>query len=342
MATVESLPEEVIALVRGASIAEFATVSGAGVPIDTPTSHFPNDDLSQIDITTGLAYPIKAERARRNPKVGLLVEGRKNQPVVSIAGHAAVRDADLQANVLRYLSESSSSMPGNPPWEMARKANWYWVRVLVSITPVRILWWDRPSAMNAPPHRWDAPAPDAYPQSDPEPPAPPSPASKWPQPAWPDLAADILSHNASGHLTLLDDEGYPLPIRVHAAVQTSEGFYLRLPKGTPWRRQGKATICFEGKATFIGEVSTDGDAIFLKVERALPVLPLMRDLKELFEPTPETYEIMMKRLREEVARRGQDIPIIPEIQPEPTEGAKRRLASGLIPPAQAKAPTTAT
>ncbi|MBV9511801.1 MAG: pyridoxamine 5'-phosphate oxidase family protein [Caulobacteraceae bacterium] len=99
--------------------AQFATVSRAGVPIDTPALAFPPEDLSSIDLSTGVAYPVKAERARRNPKVGLLFEGAVDEPVISIAGIAAVRDADIQGNKEGWAEEPMLSAE-----DIARHAQW--------------------------------------------------------------------------------------------------------------------------------------------------------------------------------------------------------------------------
>ena len=144
----EELPGPVLDLMRSGSVAGFATVSAAGVPIDTPTYYFPSEDVSTLDIGTGLAYPAKAERARRNPRVGLLIEGEANEPVVSIAGFGAVRDADIQANLNRYVAETANLLPPGGAWEAMRKSIFYWSRVFVAVTPSHIRCWpNQASAM---------------------------------------------------------------------------------------------------------------------------------------------------------------------------------------------------
>jgi hypothetical protein len=322
----KELPTPVIELLQSSWMSGFATVSAAGVPIDTPMLYFPSEGMRSFDVATGLAYPAKAERARRNPKVGLLVEGSSSEPVVAIAGLAAVQDADLQANTDRYLAETGFALVGGVPWSFARNAVWYWTRMIVQIAPVHIYWWDNPAAMDATPHRWDAPADAVYPQSDPAPPGEVSAASKWPERPWQDLAQQALERNAPGHLTLCDAEGFPLSMPVRSVQFVNGAFHLRLPKGALWRRAGKAALTFQGRETFVGTVTADGDTTIMMVERALPIHPQMDDPITQWKPLPENREKLMRRLEHETARRGQAIPTIPELPPELTAGAKRRMA----------------
>lgn len=326
MTKLTGLPASVIDLLQASWMTQFATVSAADVPINTPMLYFPSTDLSSLDVATGLAYPAKAERARRNPKVGLLVEGNAHEPVVSIAGLAAVQDADLQATTDRYLAETGFALVGGVPWSLARNAVWYWTRMIVRITPVRIFWWDDPGAMDQTPHRWDAPADTVYPPSDPAPPGSVSTASKWPERPWQDLVRQALERNAPAHLTLCDAEGYPLPMPVRTAQFADGCFRLRLPDGVLGNREGNATLTFEGRETFVGTASVAQSTTILNVERALPIHPQMDDPITQWKPLPENREKLMSRLRHETTRRGQTIPTIPERPPELTEGAKIRMA----------------
>lgn len=318
------LPAEVIHLLRSHAVAEYATVSGAGLPIDTPTFYFPSADLSTLDIGTGLGYPAKAERARKNPKVGMLIEGAANDPVISIAGIAAVRDSDLQANLNRYAAETIFSPNINPDvvgWDHVRERKGYYLaRMLVCIKPAHIRWWRNRAAMDDLPQEWRAAANTIYPVSDPMPPGNTSSAPLWSQQTWQALAQNALQEQLPAHLTLLDDNGHPIPIRVGEYALHAEGFRLSVPKGAPWC-EGKATLSFVGKQIFVGDaIAVDGETL-LRVERALPVLPLMTGVNK------ETVAVIAERVKFEAERRGQAVPTVPRLPPDPTEGAKLRRAA---------------
>lgn len=319
------LPEHVIRFIEGSVVSEFATVSQAGVPIDTPTYYFPSDDMTNIAVATGQSYPAKAERARRNPKVGLLIEGKIDEPVVTIRGRAAVRDSDLQANAVRYISETGfSRIAFGLDWSEARKAVWYWTRIIIEIMPARILWWDNPAAMDRPPHVWNAPVDTVFPQSDPKPSGQASPPAKWGERPWEEIAAGALARNAGAHLTLMDDDGYPIPIRARSFELIDNRFKLTMPSGVSWSGRGMGTLTFEGIETFVGEVSVDGSTSWLTVERALPEHPLMKNPLEVLQPSDVIREKLMSRLVTELSRRGQQVPDIPEELPTPTRLARVR------------------
>lgn len=325
MSILHSLPDNVIGLISTASIAEFTTISAAGVPIDTTSLYFPNEAFTSIDLATGLAYPAKADRARRNPKVGLLIEGGARDPVVFIAGQAAVRDADLQANVVRYLSESGYSVVGGSDWTAAQKAIWYWARIFIDIAPAHVLWWESPAAMDRAPQRLDAPADTKFPVSDPAPEGTPSQPPKWQELPWPDLAGRAFSRHVPAHLSLIDHDGYPLPIRAANVKQTAEGFTMTIPKGIPWSAAAKASFTFQGIETFIGEVTSREGLYVFRVERCLPIHPLMSDFR-VVDPLPYNKEKLMERLEKEAARRKQPIPVAPMQRPAPTHHYKLRMA----------------
>ena len=320
-----ALPEPVVAVIESAIVTEFATVSAHGVPIDTPTFAFASRDSSHIDIATGLAYPAKAERARRNARVGLLIEGMPGEPVVSIAAIAAVRDASIQANAERYISETIAyyhSYSNGNPWSVGRQSVHYWSRIFVECTPRRICWWPDASAMDAAPRRWDAPADAIFPGSDAAPRAPASAPPQWPAQDWRERAAAMAASGISAHLTCLDADGFPLPVRARSVKFVEQGFEFDLPRGLPWPVAGAATLTFVGLATFVGQTSRSRFVI----ERMLPTLPMVQDPAEIWNPSEHTRTALTGRLTQELARRGQPTPLIPDTAPPPTAGSLRRAA----------------
>ena len=322
----EFLPAEALQLIRTRVSAEFATVSAAGVPIDTPLFFFSSSDLTTLDIGTGVSYPAKAERARRNPRVGMLVEGEADQPVISIAGYAAVRDADIQANVERYLAETIFSPNVDPvvvPWEVTQQRLYYVSRIIVAVAPAHVRWWPSRAAMDELPQSWRAPPGTVFPQSDPAPTGASSKAPAWPQSPWPELADQALASGMPAHLTLLDDAGFPLPIRVRDVQHHSDGFQMVVPKAAPWSA-GKATLSFVGKELFVGEARKEGSATVFQVERALPILPMMASREGI---SAADLDALNGRLAEEMQRRGQPLPKVPDMPPSPTQGAKFRASA---------------
>lgn len=323
-----NLPELVIEALRTANVANYVTLTQDMRPIDTPVLCFPGKDFTSIDLATGLSYPAKAERARRNPKVGMLIEASGGGPVVAIAGMAAVRDADLQANVNRYLAEAAQILPHNPTWALARQAVWYWTRILIEVTPAEILWWDNAAAMDGAPQRWSTDPAKLFPVSDPAPPGRISDGASWPASDWRGLADNALARGAAGHVSAVDPEGWPRVAPVRAIARSDDGFVLTLPAGLPWDLSGPACLTFAGIETFLGTVE-GGE---MKVERALPVFPMTGDASQLWQPAPHTRAELMRRLEAETARRGQTVPDIPEKRPPPSAAHRRRMdALGIAP-----------
>lgn len=321
------LPANVSALLESVATTEFATLTKEGGPVDTPLLVFPAEDLSTLNVATGLAYPVKAERARRNPKVGMLLQGGENEPVVSVAGMAAVRDSDIQANALRYISETGSySAAVAYDWSIAHQAVWYWSRMIVEVTPKTILWWDNRAAMDGAPHRWDAPADTVFPTSDPAPPSAPTKAPQWAEVSWREYLQEFIDRNARGHLTLLDADGFPLPMPVKSVRLDGMVLELDLPLGAPWQGGGKACFTYEGRATLVGTATLEAGKARMEVARMLPVLPLAKTGDQVWKPEPDVKAALMGRLTQELERRGQAVPVIPAVKPEQTPGSNRRAA----------------
>jgi hypothetical protein len=231
--------------------------------------------------------------------------------------------------MVRYLSEQILTAmldPAQGDYAVTREAVHYFTRIILCVKPSHVRWWPSRAAMDGPPREWRAPADTGYPQSDPPPAGAPSKAPWAGAPPWREIARTSLERGAQAHLTLLDAEGFPLPIRARAVSAHADGFRLVMPGWLPWST-GKASVSFEGLETYVGEAAvTDGEAVF-RVERALPVHPLMANPAEILRPRPETRAGLMTRIRYELDRRGAALPVMPAEPPAPTAGAILRAES---------------
>src|SRR3954451_15838893 len=142
-------PADLAELCRRSLVAEYASLTCDGRPITWPLTPYLGEDTATIDVSTRLTYPAKAERARRDPRVAVLFSSRiapgmADPAVVLVQGLATVRDADLQANLDRYVCDSLIKLPGTfqgrPTWALRRSA-WYFARIYVQVTPLRITSW---------------------------------------------------------------------------------------------------------------------------------------------------------------------------------------------------------
>jgi hypothetical protein len=305
-----SLPDEVADAVKGVFVTEFVTLTKSGVPIDTTLLSFPRE-CGVIEVTTGLAYPAKANRAKRNPKVGLLFEPKdKSRPTVLMAAMASVRDADIATNSERYAQEDlARSNMGRDEWEVRRKAVWYFARIWIQCTPVRTWWW---YANQRQPYEWSAPPQIKAPPSDP-PQRLGTSSANWTTGNVQERADAVLQAGTLPHLSLANEAGWPLPMRMRSVRRDGDDFVVQLPDWVPWPIHGPASLTFEpAAATFIGHVTGTSAEVRFEIDRLLPDLPLARNPTEVMNPEPETRRKLLARLEEELALRGESIPNLPE------------------------------
>ena len=322
-------PAQVIPIVARALTCQFATLTGAGSPVTWPVTPFVNDDRKSVDVSTGLTYPAKAERARRNPNVALLFSDAvgltlEAPPTVLVLGAAAVRDSDLQANTDRYVARSFNKLPAamrQAPWLVMRTQAWYWIRIWVEVTPLRILWWQK-GGLTKEPMIWSASGDVEAKASDPAPPgSSPGPWQNVEDHDWRGHAARAVGRIGNPTVTLVSN-GWPIPIPISGLRAAPDGFVGRIPTLHPsiaGPAEGPACLSFQthaerfvgqDNAAFVGQVTTEGDRLHFLVERrlgdfVLPGGPLRRTGRFLGYGRK-----LRRRLEAECRRRRQPVPTV--------------------------------
>lgn len=323
------VPDELISLLTESYVCEYASIARDGTPITSPLIPNPGKDGATIDVNTGLTYPWKAERARKNPHVCLLYSEPKglraeNAPVVLVYGHAAVRDADLQGNTDRYVQvvRANSKLFGRLPLSLLGLMVGYIARIWISILPLRILWWPE-GQMQQTPKEWTAPDGISLPVSDP----PPEPLEHSHSPLesrsikWQETMAYAIARLGKPVLTVVDENGFPAPVRTKGGQFNADSLRLDLPSSIPVRSNGRACLTFHNlqirngemysneNYSFVGEFVGNGSSGLFKIERQLPSANFKRGLGDMIA-LGKMMMRMRERLKTEAARRGQPVPVV--------------------------------
>ncbi|HEY5025515.1 MAG TPA: pyridoxamine 5'-phosphate oxidase family protein [Acidimicrobiales bacterium] len=318
-------PNELVELFERSITAEYASLTRDGRPITVPTTPYIGDNRLTLDVSTGLTYPAKAERARRDPRVCLLFadsvgSGLSDPPVVLVQGLATVRDSDLQENTDRYVQRSMEKLPeatkGQPRFILRRLA-WYYARIWVEVTPLHMRWWSGRS-LDEPPHTWNAPEGTAAPLSDPAPSGQQPSAWLAPPPSW-RAAAQEAERLATHDLTVVDANGFPLCLPVQRTELVHDGFRLALGEGAPPLGPGPGCLTmhahpetFTGQEnrTVVGTVEPTGNAVHFRAERALADWSLAGGRPRMALAFLSKGRRLAPRLASEARRRFQAVPTV--------------------------------
>lgn len=153
-------PDDVEAVLSGFATCEFATVALNGTPVAWPVVPLYQPERGRFLLTTTIGFAAKAANVRRDPRVSLLFSdptgsGLSAPPTVLVQGTATVGEQietvsdDLLAHWARVnsLQPMSRFFCSTPParWFM----DWYYMRLLIHVTPRRISWWADPAAVPA-------------------------------------------------------------------------------------------------------------------------------------------------------------------------------------------------
>jgi hypothetical protein len=316
-------PPDLLEVFERAITCEYASLTTAGAPVTVPATPYVGAG-GTLDVSTGLTYPAKAERARRNPRVSMLFADSLNSetagsPAVLVQGHAAVRDADLQGNTDRYARLSLEKLPAaveGQPKAILRRMTFYYARIWIEMTPVRISWWpDRTLA--APARVWEAPPGQELPESDPAPAGRRPPAWLKPPERWQEVAAHALRTLPLADLTVVGADGYPVCVPVAAGALAGEEVPLTVGAGAPELPAGPACLTLHGhderfttqeNHTLVGSVSPDTEGLRLHVERALADWSLTGNRLQRGLGFLAKGRQLSPRLKQEAARRGQPVP----------------------------------
>lgn len=146
------VPAEAKAVFREFRTCEMSTLAKDGTPITWPILPFWRPEEGRFLVTTSIGLPQKAFNVRRNPHVSLLFSdpvgsGLAKPPAVLVQGDAEAPDEvvaftqELEAELEEaYRRQPAAGMYSSNPL-LRYLFDWYYMRLMIHVTPRRILWW---------------------------------------------------------------------------------------------------------------------------------------------------------------------------------------------------------
>lgn len=252
-----ALPATVQAVFARFMTAEFTTLGRGGRPVTWPVLPLYAGDLGQFLVFTSIGLPQKALNVRADRRVSLFYSdptgsGLDQPPAVLIQGRAEAPDQlwvnreDASPEVWPLIEGQAASLVKNQP-SMALYLNnpltrylmdWYFMRLMITVTPERISWWPAGDFSRAP--EVIGLAPSARPPAA----APVAAAADAFQPV-----ARQLPRFASAVVTGLDECGQPYSARCRPALDLSAGtITLPLAPALPLRPGPASLLCHQHDA----------------------------------------------------------------------------------------------
>lgn len=156
-----NLPSEVLTVLRAFRTCECTTLARDGTPITWPTLPFYDAGSGRFLVSTSIGLPVKVFNARRDPRVALLfsdatASGLHAPPAVLVRGDAEAPDevvTDLRGfeDAVRILYERQPASAFYGRNRLTRALfDWYYMRLLLWVTPRRVIWWPEGDFARAP------------------------------------------------------------------------------------------------------------------------------------------------------------------------------------------------
>ena len=138
------LPEEVAVVLRSYYTCEVTTVNGKGQPMTWPALAYYDEAAGEIFFSVSIAFPVKAQNARKRPQVSLLYSnptgsGLDHPPAVLVQGDATVTEI---LKMTRTLGAEQARAPRQPDSGRFQASNlhagcpWYlFKRIGITVRP---------------------------------------------------------------------------------------------------------------------------------------------------------------------------------------------------------------